>query len=85
MTFLHPWAIALGVAAAALPFVIHWLTRPRPVRLPFHRTASIKSLLSCGHAGCSHPVSRQPRRARRSNPVFNGRPVSCAPCAGPVA
>src|SRR5262245_29026655 len=34
MTFLHPWAVALGVAAAALPLAIHWLTRPRPVRLP---------------------------------------------------
>jgi hypothetical protein len=34
MTLLHPWAIALGAAAAALPLVIHWLTRPRPVRLP---------------------------------------------------
>ncbi|MEX0715506.1 MAG: VWA domain-containing protein [Planctomycetaceae bacterium] len=32
--FLHPWAIAIGVAAAALPFVVHWLTRPRPVRRP---------------------------------------------------
>src|SRR5580693_8312552 len=34
MTLLHPWAIALGVAAATLPVLIHWLTRPRPVRLP---------------------------------------------------
>src|SRR3972149_6317507 len=32
--FLHPWAIALGLVAAGLPVVIHWLTRPRPVRLP---------------------------------------------------
>jgi len=34
MTFLHPWIIALGVAAAALPIAIHLLTRPRPVRMP---------------------------------------------------
>src|SRR5205085_2516643 len=34
MTFLHPWAIFCGLAAVALPLVIHWLTRPRPVRLP---------------------------------------------------
>src|SRR5262249_26466167 len=33
MTFLHSWAIALGLGAAALPVIIHWLTRPRPVRL----------------------------------------------------
>ncbi len=34
MTFLHPWAIWIGIAAAAIPVLIHWLTRPRPVRLP---------------------------------------------------
>ena len=34
MTFLHPWAIWLGVAAAAAPVVVHLLTRPRPVRMP---------------------------------------------------
>jgi hypothetical protein len=34
MTFLHPWAILIGAVAAAGPVLIHWLTRPRPVRLP---------------------------------------------------
>src|SRR5436190_8302799 len=34
MTLLHSWALVLGVAAAALPVLVHWLTRPRPVRLP---------------------------------------------------
>ena len=34
MTFLHPWAIAIGVAAAAAPILIHWLTSPRPARMP---------------------------------------------------
>jgi hypothetical protein len=34
MTFLHPWAIVIGVVAAAGPVLIHWLTRPRPVRMP---------------------------------------------------
>jgi hypothetical protein len=34
MTFLHPWAIAIGVLAASLPVIIHFLTKPRPVRLP---------------------------------------------------
>ncbi len=34
MTFLHPWAIVIGVAAAAAPVLIHWLTSPRPVRMP---------------------------------------------------
>ena len=34
MTFLHPWAIWIGIAATAAPVLVHWLTRPRPVRLP---------------------------------------------------
>ncbi len=34
MTFLHPWAVWVGVAAAAAPLAIHLLTRPRPVRMP---------------------------------------------------
>lgn len=32
--FLHPWMIGLGILAAALPVAIHWLTRPRPRRIP---------------------------------------------------
>lgn len=31
--FLHPFAIALGLAAATLPVAVHLLTRPRPVRM----------------------------------------------------
>ncbi len=34
MQFLHPWAIWIGVIAAATPVAIHFLTRPRPVRMP---------------------------------------------------
>lgn len=34
MNFLHPWAIAVGIAAIAAPFAVHWLTRPRPRRMP---------------------------------------------------
>ncbi len=32
--FANSWALIIGVAAAALPVVIHWLTRPRPTRFP---------------------------------------------------
>ncbi|MEQ9407356.1 MAG: BatA and WFA domain-containing protein [Fuerstiella sp.] len=32
--FANPWALMVGIAAAALPVVIHWLTRPRPTRFP---------------------------------------------------
>ena len=34
MTFLNPWAIWAGVGAAAIPVVVHFLTRPRPQRMP---------------------------------------------------
>jgi len=34
MSFLHFWAIGIGAAAIAAPMVIHWLTKPRPVRMP---------------------------------------------------
>lgn len=34
MSFLHLWALGIGIAALAGPVVIHLLTRPRPVRLP---------------------------------------------------
>jgi hypothetical protein len=34
MDLLHPWAIAVGVVAIAAPFAIHWLTKPRPRRMP---------------------------------------------------
>jgi hypothetical protein len=45
MTFLHPWAVVLGVLAAALPLAIHWLTRPRPVRLPFSAVRFVRAAL----------------------------------------
>ena len=32
--FSNVWALAIGCAAIALPVMIHWLTRPRPTRLP---------------------------------------------------
>ena len=34
MDFLHPWALWTGVLLVGLPIAIHWLTRPRPVRMP---------------------------------------------------
>ena len=35
MNFLHLWPIYVGAAAIALPVLVHWLTRPRPAKLPF--------------------------------------------------
>jgi hypothetical protein len=34
MSFANPGAVAIGAAAALLPVLIHWLTRPRPVVRP---------------------------------------------------
>ncbi len=34
MSFVNPWILLIGSAAATLPILIHWLTRPRPVVLP---------------------------------------------------
>jgi hypothetical protein len=34
MAFVNPWMMALGVGAAGLPILIHWLTKPRPVVRP---------------------------------------------------
>jgi hypothetical protein len=45
MGFLHPWAIAVGAAAVALPFLIHWLTRPRPSRLPLSTIRFVREVV----------------------------------------
>ncbi len=45
MTFLHPWAVWLGVAAVALPVVVHLLTRPRPRRFPLSTIRFVQAAL----------------------------------------
>lgn len=42
---LHPWAIVVGVLAVGLPVLIHWLTRPRPVRLPISTLRFIQDVI----------------------------------------
>ena len=32
--FMHSWAIPAGMAALSVPFIVHWLTKPSPTRLP---------------------------------------------------
>jgi len=34
MAFLNSWALAIGAVALGVPVLVHWLTRPRPRRLP---------------------------------------------------
>lgn len=45
MNFLHPWAAVAGVIAAGLPILIHWLTRPRPVRMPLSTIRFVREAL----------------------------------------
>jgi len=45
MTFLHGWAIAIGVLAVGLPLVVHWLTRPRPLRLPLSTLRFVRQVI----------------------------------------
>jgi len=45
MSFVHPWAIAVGLAAAAAPLVIHWLTRPRPTRMPLSTVRFVREAI----------------------------------------
>ena len=42
---LHPWAIAVGLLAATLPVLIHWLTRPKPARLPLSTLRFVRDLV----------------------------------------
>jgi hypothetical protein len=42
---LHPWAIAVGLLAASLPVLIHWLTRPKPARLPLSTLRFVRDLV----------------------------------------
>jgi hypothetical protein len=45
MAFLHGWAIAIGVAAVGLPVLVHWLTRPRPLRLPLSTLRFVRQVI----------------------------------------
>ena len=45
MSFLHPWAIGIGLLAAALPLAVHWLTRPKPVPMPLSTVRFVREAL----------------------------------------
>jgi len=45
VTLLHPWAAALGTVAIGLPIAIHFLTRPRPVRVPLSTVRFVRQAL----------------------------------------
>ena len=41
--WLNSWAIGMGLLAASAPLVIHWLTRPKPRRLPLSTLRFVKA------------------------------------------
>jgi Mg-chelatase subunit ChlD len=45
MSFVHPWAIVVGLGATVLPVLIHWLTRPRPRRMPLSTLRFVREVV----------------------------------------
>lgn len=48
--FVHPWAIVAGGALVALPVIVHFLTRPRPVRLPLSTIRFVREVIQLRRA-----------------------------------
>ncbi|HEY1786321.1 MAG TPA: BatA domain-containing protein [Pirellulales bacterium] len=44
MSFLHLWPIYLGALAAGLPLAVHWLTRPRPRKMPLSTLRFVREM-----------------------------------------
>jgi hypothetical protein len=45
MSFAYPWMLWLGAVAAAVPLLVHVLTRPRPVTLPLSTLRFVREAL----------------------------------------
>lgn len=45
MSFMHGWALALGAGAVALPLLIHWLTRPKPIVMPLSTMRFVREII----------------------------------------
>src|SRR5262245_30156096 len=45
MSFLNLWAIPAGVAALTVPFIVHWLTKPRPTRVPLSTIRFVREVV----------------------------------------
>ena len=46
MAFLHPWALAVGAMAVAIPLAIHWLTKPRPRRMELSTVRFVRQVVA---------------------------------------
>jgi len=44
-SLLNPWAIGIGMGALFLPLAIHFLTRPRPIRVPYPTVRFVEEVL----------------------------------------
>lgn len=43
--FMHFWAIPAGMAVVSVPFIVHWLTKPRPTRMPLSTIRFVKEVV----------------------------------------
>ncbi len=43
--FMHAWAIGITAAAVGLPVLIHWLTQPRPTRVPLSTWRFVREVI----------------------------------------
>src|SRR5205809_4014315 len=46
MNLLHPWFLAVGAAVLGLPVLIHFLTRPRPLRYPLSTIRFVREAIA---------------------------------------
>ena len=46
MSFLHPWALAVGGLAVGLPLAIHWLTKPKPRRMDLSTVRFVRQVVA---------------------------------------
>jgi hypothetical protein len=45
MSFLHFWAIPAGLATLGIPLIVHWLTKPRPVRYSLSTVRFVRDVI----------------------------------------
>lgn len=43
--FMHFWAIPAGLAALSVPFIVHWLTKPSPMRMPLSTVRFVQEVV----------------------------------------
>jgi hypothetical protein len=45
MSFVNFWAIWVGLATLSVPFIVHWLTKPRPIRYPLSTVRFVRDVV----------------------------------------